>query len=121
MLDVEAEAEFEPVALGLAPNDREPDGEALTVDERLLELLGVCAGVGVPLTVASAVGVCEALLVDVVESVPEFDPVELGLAPGESDAVGEALTVDDKLRELLGVGDGVPVLLEVALAVGVCE
>jgi len=121
VLDVDAEAEFEPVALGLAPNDREPDGEALTVDERLLELLGVCAGVGVPLTVASAVGVCEALLVDEVESVPEFDPVELGLAPRESDAVGEALTVDDKLRELLGVGGGVLVPLVVGLAVGVCE
>jgi len=96
-------------------------GEALSVDDRLSELLGVGVGVTVPLIVPDKVGVCEALLVEEEESVPEFDPVELGLAPRESDAVGEALTDDDKLRELLGVGDGVPVLLDVALAVGVCE
>ena len=119
MLDVESVPEFDPVELGLAPNESEPDGEALTVDDKLLELLGVCAGVGVPLTVASAVGVCDALIVDEVESVPVFDPVELGLAPSESDAVGEALMVDDKLRELLRVGEGVSVPLVVALAVGV--
>lgn len=75
----------------------------------------------VPLTVPDIVGVCDALLVDEAESVPEFDPVELGLAPRESDAVAEMLTVDDKLRELLGVGGGVFVPLEVGLAVGVCE
>ena len=121
MLDVESVPEFDPVELGLAPNESEPVGEALTVEDKLLELLGVCEGVGVPLTVASAVGVCDALIVDEVESVPVFDPVELGLAPSERLAVGDAVIVVDELIVPLAVLEGVAVPLTVAVGLAVLD
>lgn len=121
MRDAESEPEFEPVELGLAPSVSDAVGEALVVDDRLLELLGVCAGVGVPLTVASAVGVGEALNEEEVESVPEFDPVELGLAPSERLAVGDAVIVTDELIVPLAVIDGVAVPLTVAVGLTVLD
>jgi hypothetical protein len=73
--------EFEPVELGLAPRDSDAEDDADRVDEKLRELLGVSAGVSVPLPVRLGVGVCEKLADGVVELEPEFEPVELGLAP----------------------------------------
>ncbi len=100
---VDGVLEFEPVELGLAPRDSDPEEDADRVVEKLRELLGVSAGVLVPLPVRLGVGVCEKLADGVVELEPVFDPVELELAPYESDDVGEALSVDDRLSEVLGV------------------
>ena len=74
-------------------------GDVVIVEERLIVVdplslpLGVCEAVGddvlVPLPVSELVPLIDALIVDVVESVPLSVPVNDGPAPFVTDAVGE--------------------------------
>jgi hypothetical protein len=129
-----------PVADAEAPVDKDDVGEALRLADSVRveegELLGVCVWLAVPLLVGVfegvpeplAVHVCEdvglgvwlPLSVDVEDPVPLLDPVEEGLAPCESDAVGEADTVLERLGDVEGVTLGVQleVGVEVSVAVG---
>ena len=83
---------------------------------------GVCEGVKddvpVPLPVLVAVGVTERLVVDVVLPVPVSDPVELGLAPRVTLAVGVRDTERDRESVDVAVSLDVGVALDVAVPVG---
>ena len=125
--------------LALPPVLRVVVGVAVAVVDRLCVLDelsdpdGVCDGVKdavpVPLPVLLAVGVTERLAVDVVLPVPLSEPVELGLAPRVTDAVGEREM--DRERESVGVGVSldvgvtldvpVPVVVALGVVLAVCE
>ena len=113
--------------LALPPVLRVVVGVALTVVDRLcvLEELsdpegvcdGVMDGVPVPLPVVVDVGVTERLSVDVVLLVPLSEPVELGLAPRVTDAVGVRDTERDRESVDVGVSLDVGVMLDVPVPV----
>ena len=125
--------------LALPPVLRVVVGVALTVVDRLCVLDelsdpdGVCDGVSddvpVPLPVLDAVGVTERLAVVVVLPVPVSEPVELGLAPRVTDAVGVRDTERDKESVDVGVSLDVgvtldvpvPVIVTLGVVLAVCE
>ena len=109
------------VGLGDAPAVSDAVGLADTVDELLRVVDGVADGVPVALPVALPVDVTVPDWLGVLLLLSETEPVMEALAPAVSDAVGLADTVDELLRVVDGVVDGVPVALAVEEAVPVGE
>ena len=103
-----------PVLEGEAPAAKDAVGEALGVLEADTVVLGVDAGVPLGDPVGDPVGV--GVGVGAAVALPDCEalPVVLALAPRDSDAVGEALVVEEAESVDDGVGEGE----DVALAVG---
>ena len=95
---------------GLAPRDNDAVGVPLGVTVALL------VGVGEPLAVVLVVGVTAAVTLPV----PLLEGVNDGLAPLDSDGVGDAVSVVLLLLVVDGVAGGVFVAVPVPDELGVC-
>ena len=113
------DSELLPVWDGEAPLVREGVGEALTVELAESVEEGVEAAVPVPLVEGVPVEVPEGVWDAVALLEKDVLGVLLAEAPGLSEAVGEADTVELAESVVDGVGAGVPVPLPVGVAVGV--
>ncbi len=93
--------------------ESEADGDALCVELELSVVLGVGAGVEELVPVGDPVGVCVGE--GAAERLPDCEvlPVALGLAPKDSELVGEAVTVEDAEGVVDGVDKGEGVALDV--------